>query len=115
MIPRGAELVLEILHVRVPEYGRIAVGDRLGEPYRVDDRCVVQLIGNDDVVLAEQRRTEALVRVPAADVGEGGAAADEAGERRLELPVDRERPANEPDRSRAGAELVQGLLSGGDH
>ncbi len=61
---------LEVRHVGVLVDRRLALGDRLGEPDAVDDGRVVQLVGDDDVVLAEDRRRQALVRVPARHVGQ---------------------------------------------
>src|SRR5690242_527331 len=71
---------------------------------------MVQLIRNDDVLFGEERGAEALVRVPAAHVGERGLASDEAGQRLLERPVHREGSADEANRARACAELVQRVL-----
>src|SRR5205814_9823360 len=48
-------------------------------------------------------------------VRECGLTSHESGERSLELPVNREGAANEPDRAGAGAELVERPLPGGDH
>ncbi len=66
----GFELLLEIRHVGVLVDGGLAFGDRLGEADGVDDRGVIQLIGDDDVLLAEQGGDEAFVGVPAAHVAE---------------------------------------------
>src|SRR6266581_5008316 len=67
---RRAQLVLEVGHVRVPVHCRLALRDGLGEPDRIDDGRVVELVGNHDVLLAQEGRDQSLVRVPAAHVCE---------------------------------------------
>ena len=109
---RGLELLLEIGHVGVLVDGRLALGDRLGEPSRIDDGRVIQLIGNDDVRLAQDGRAESLIGVPAADVAERRLAADESRERVLELAMYRERAADEAHRSGAGAPALERVLAG---
>src|SRR5207245_11322319 len=99
-------------HVGVLVDGRLALGDRLGEPSRIDDGRVVQLIGDDDVRLAQDGGAESFIGVPAADVAERRLAADESGERVLELAMDGERPADESHRSGAGAPALERVLAG---
>ena len=76
---------------------------------------MVQLVGDHDILFAEQRGAQPLVRVPAARVREGAFAAHQMGEGLFQLTVDGERPANEAHRPRAGAEPVEGALAGRDH
>ena len=92
----------------------LALGDRLGEANRIDDRRVVQLVGDDDVRLAQHRRAQPFVGVPAADVAERRLAADESRERMLELAMHGERAADEAHRSGAGAPAFERVLAGLD-
>ena len=76
---------------------------RAREPDGVDDRCVVELVGEDHGVLVGERRNGRLVRVPAGDVRQRGLSADEVAELALELVVHLERPADEAHGARASA------------
>ena len=109
---RGAQRVLEVRHVGMLVDRGLALRDRLGEPNRIDDGRVVQLVGDDDVRLAQDGRAEALVGVPAADVRERRLAADESRERVLELAMHGERPADEAHRRGAGAPVIERVLAG---
>src|ERR1700694_176599 len=73
---------------------------------------MVQLVGDDDVLLAEQGGAEALVGIPAAHVGERRLAPHEPGERLLEVAVDGECPADEAHGAGAGAPAVERILPG---
>ena len=53
-VARRRELRLEVGQVGVPVDGGLALGDRLGQADRVDDRGVVELVADHDVLLAEQ-------------------------------------------------------------
>src|SRR6059036_503078 len=103
----GAQLLFEVGHVGVLVDRGLALGDRFGEANRVDDRRVVQLVGDDDVWLAEDGGAEPFVGVPAADVGQRRLAADETRQRVLELAMHGERPANEAHRRGAGAPALE--------
>src|SRR5581483_9032632 len=96
-IPRRAQLVLQILHVRVPVHGRLALGDALGEANRINNGRVIELIRDDDVLLAKNRGAESFIRIPAATVGERSLAADQSRQCRLELAMNGERAADEAD------------------
>ena len=91
------ELLAQGVHVGVL-VDRLARG--LREPDRVDDRRVVQLVGEDHRVLVGQARNRGLVRVPARHVGERGLGADEIGELALQLEVRLERAADEAHATR---------------
>ena len=106
------ELLAQGVHVGVL-VDRLARG--LREPDRVDDRRVVQLVGEDHRVLVGQARDRGLVRVPARHVGERGLGADELGELALELEVRLERAADEAHGRRARAVLAEPLDPGLDH
>src|SRR2546422_694812 len=60
---RCLQLLLEVRHIGVSVHGGLALGDRLGEPDRIDDRRVVQLIGDDGVLLAQHSGAEPFVGV----------------------------------------------------
>jgi len=109
------QLVLQVRHVGMPVHRRLTLRDGLGQADRVDDGRVIQLVGDDDVLLAEQRGDEAFVRVPAAHVAEGRLAPHEPCERLFELAVNGEGAADEAHGAGSGPELVQGALAAGDH
>ena len=94
---------------------RLALGDRLGEADPVDDRGVVEPVGEDQVLLAEEGRRCRLIGVPAAHEAEGALGPHQSCARLLELAMDRERPADEPDARGPGPVLLQGLLPRRDH
>ena len=112
---RRGELRVEIGEVRVLVHGRLALGDRLGEPRRIDDRRVIELIADHDVLLAEQRGRDRLVGVPRADEAQGRPGPDQARARGLECPMHRVRPADEPHRGGARSPAIQRGLAGRDH
>src|SRR2546427_2064058 len=70
VVLRRLESLLQVRHVRVPVHRGLALRDGLGEPDRVDDGGGIQRVGDDDVLLPQQRGTETLVCVPAAAVCE---------------------------------------------
>ena len=67
---RRLQLVFEVSHVRMLVHGGLTLRDGLGEADGVDDRRVIQLVGDDDVLLAQQGGAKALIRVPAAHITE---------------------------------------------
>ena len=109
-LPRRAQLLLEVGHVRMLVDRRLALRDRLREANRVDDGRVVQLIGDHHIGLAQDGRTQPLVGIPAAHVGERRLAADELRQRVFELAMNRESAADEPHRRCAGAPVRQPVL-----
>ena len=93
------EHLLERLRVVV----RHAEALRLAEAHAVDDRGVVELVGVEPVGLVQDRGEEPLVGVPAGHVEDRVVRAEEGGDLRLELLVQRLRPADEPHRARCPA------------
>ena len=114
-VPGGGELRVQIRQVRVLVDRGLAFGDRLGEPGGVDDRGVVQLIADHDVLLPEQGAGDRLVRVPRAHEAERGAGAHQPRARRLERPVHGVGAADEPDGRGPRAPAVEPRLAGRDH
>jgi hypothetical protein len=95
----------QLVHVRVGE----AIAFGLAQPHPVDDRGVVQAVGDDGVVLAQQGFEQAAVGVEGGGEQDGVLETQIAGDGRFQLLVDLQRAADEADRGRAGAPL---LLSG---
>ena len=92
-----------------------ALGDRLRQSDRVDDRGVIERVRDHEVVLLDDRRRQTLVRVPRRDVAERCLRADQFGDRLLQVAVNRERSADESDTPRARAELPQPFDTGGNY
>ena len=105
-----AQAALEVGHVVVV----VAVALRLAEPDAVDDRGVVERVGDDRVLLAEQRLEEAAVGVEAGRVEDGVLGAEEGREPGLERLVHLLGAADEADRGHAVAVAVERGLAGGD-
>ncbi len=76
------QLRLEVGHVVVG----VAVAPRLGEPHAVDDRGVVQRVGDDRVLLRQQRLEQPAIGVEAGGVEDRVLHAEERRDLRLELP-----------------------------
>ena len=87
----------------------------LAEADAVDDRGVVERVGDDRVLLAEQRLEEAAVGVEARPVEDGVVGAEEAGDGLLQALVEVLRAADEAHAGEAEAVRVEGLLRGGEH
>ena len=98
-----AQALFELAGVAV----RVAQPARLAEPHTVDDRGVVEGVGDDRVVLAEQRLEEPGVGVEAGRVENRVLATEECADPRLELAVDVLRTADEAHRRHAVAALAQ--------
>ena len=100
------------------EVGHVVVGVAeplgLAEADAVDDAGVVEGVGDDRVLLAEQRLEEAAVGVEAGGVEDRVLGAEEARETGLELLVDVLRAADEAHRGHAEAVLVEPALGGFD-
>ena len=90
------------------------VDDDLGaaQPRAVDDAGVVQPVGEDDVLLADQRRQRGLVGDEAALDVERILHAFECRHRAFQFLVQRERPGDGAHRRRPRAETVDGGLGG---
>ena len=103
---RLLQLRLEVLQVHV----LVAEAVRLAEADAVDDRGVVERVGDDRVLLAEQRLEEAAVRVEARRVEDRVVRPEERRERLLELAVAVLRAADEAHGRQAVAALVERRL-----
>ena len=100
------QLRLQVGHVVV----LVAQPLGLAEPDAVDDRGVVQLVGDDRVLGAQDRLEQAAVGVPARGVEDRVLGAQELGDRPLELLVRLLRAADEADRGHAVAPAVERLV-----
>ncbi len=105
-----AQLALEILEVVVG----VAVAPRLAEADAVDDRGVVQRVGDHRVLLAEDGLEQAAVGVEARGIQDRVLGAEEGAQPLLQLAVQRLRAADEAHRGHAEAEAFQPLARGGD-
>jgi hypothetical protein len=94
---------------------RRALGDRFRQPDRVDDRRVVERIRHHEVVLLDDGRRQSLVGVPRRYIAERCLGSDEIGDRLLELAVDGEGTADEPDAARSGAVSLEPFDPRPDH
>ena len=105
------EARVELVEVAV----RVAQPRRLAEPDPVDDRGVVERVGDDGVVGPEQRLEEAAVRVEARAEEDRVLGAEEGREPLLELLVQRLRAADEPHRRHPEAPALERVAGGLDH
>jgi hypothetical protein len=103
------ELVLEVVHVVV------AVDEALGlgQPHAVDDRGMVELVGDDGAFLVEERLEDAAVGVEGRGIEDGVLHAQEVGHAPLELSVDLLGAADEADRGQAKAPAEEGIIRSG--
>ena len=99
---RLLQAVLELVHVGIRE--AVALG--LAEPDAVDDRGVVETVGDDRVVFAEQRLEHAAIGVETGREHDCVRLAQVLGDRLFEFAMQRLRAADEAHRSHAEAELV---------
>jgi hypothetical protein len=102
--------LLELGHVRVG----IAEALGLAQSHAVDDRGVVELVGDDGVALAQDGLEEPSVGVEAGRVEDGVVGAVEARDRSLELLVQVLGAADEAHRGHPEAAHLERLLGGGD-
>ena len=101
----------EVAHVAVLE----ALATRLrGEPHAVDDRRVVELVGNDRRSFVADRWEEPGIGVPARNVRERRLRPQKCGDAILERAVNVESAADKAHRRRSRAVLVETALSGFD-
>ena len=96
------QAILELVHVRIGE----AVALRLAEADSVDDRGVVEAVGNDRVLLIEQRLEHPAIGVETGGEHDRVLLAQVLGDRLLELTMQRLRSADEAHRGHAEAEFV---------
>ena len=104
----GLQLLLQIGHVAVG----VAEALGLAQADAVDDRGVVQRVGDDRVLFAQQRFEQAAVGVEAGGVEDGVLGAEEFGDLRFQLLVQVLRAADEAHRGHAEAVRVQRVLRG---
>src|SRR5688500_9869195 len=76
---------------------------------------MIERVTDYEVARLDDRCGQSLVRVPARDVRQRRFRADERRDFRLELPVDRERPADEAHASGSGAEFVEAVEAAAYH
>jgi hypothetical protein len=107
----AASVRLELVHVAV----RVAEAPGLAQPDAVDDRRVIELVGDDRVLLVEQRLEEAAVGVEAGAEEDRVVGAEKRGQTLFELAVERLRPADEAHRRHPVAPAFEGLVCGLDH
>ena len=99
---RLPEAVLELVHVRIGE----AVAFRLAEADPVDDRGVVEAVGNDRVRFVHERLEHAAVGVETGREHDRVILAQVLGDRLLEPTMQGLRAADEPHRGHAEPEFV---------
>ena len=101
---------LQLVHVGVGE----AVALCLAEPNPVDDRGVVQRVGDDGVLGRKQRLEHAAVGIEAGGEEDRVILAEPFGDPLLEAAMQSLRAADEADRGHAEPELVECLARCGD-
>ena len=105
------QAVLELVHVRIGE----AVPLRLAEPHAVDDRGVVEAVGNDRIFVSKQRLEHAAIGVETGGEHNRVRLAQVLGNRLLEFTMQRLRSADEAHGGHAEAECVHGAARRRDH
>ncbi len=106
----GLQLRFQVGHVAV------GVAETLGlaQAHAIDDGGVVQRVGDDRVVLAEQRLEQAAVGIEAGGVKDGVVLAEEVGNLLFQLLVQVLGAADEAHRGHAETMRVQRILGGLD-
>ena len=107
----GLQLRFQIGHVAIG----IAEAFGLAQADAVDDRGVVQRVGDHGVFLAQQRLEQATVGIEAGGVEDGVLGTEERGDLRLQLLVQILRAANEAHAGHAETVCVQRVLGRLDH
>ena len=79
----ASKLRLEVRHIPIA----IAIALRLAQANAVDDRSVVQFIGNDGILCAEQCLEQTAVRIETGRIEDGVFRAQEGGELRFQFLV----------------------------
>ena len=72
----------------------LAAGDRLGESDSVYDRGMIELVADDNVILAEQGAGNGLISIPATDEAQARLGTHQTGAGCLEGLMHREGPAD---------------------
>ncbi len=106
----GLQLRLQIGHVAVG----VAEALGLAQAHTIDDGSMVERVGNDGVVLAQQRFEQAAVGIEAGRVEDGVFGAEELGDAAFQLLVQVLGAADEAYRGHAEAVAVQRVLGGLD-
>ncbi len=109
-VRRGLQLGLQVGHVAVG----IAEAPGLAQPHAIDDRGVVEGVGDDRVLLAQQRLEESPVGVEAGRIQDGVLGAEEPGDGGFQLLVQVLGAADETHAGHAEAMAVQRVLGGLD-
>ena len=104
---RLLELLLEVSHIAIG----IAIAHCLAEADTVDNRGVVEGIGDDSVLVGEQRLEETAVGIETSRIEDGVLGAEEIGDGLFELLVGVLRTADETHRSHAVSARVHTVLS----
>ena len=99
-----------------PQVGYVAVFVafllRLGQADAVDDRGVIQLVGDDRVLLQGDRLEQAFIRIPARPVKNRVLGTEKPGDALFELAMNRLRAADEADGRQTIAVVALTFLSG---
>src|SRR5687768_17795630 len=80
----------------------VALRDRFCQAERVDDGGVIQRIGENEVALLDDARSETLVRIPGRHIRQRRLSSNESRDRCLEAAVDRECSTDESHAAGAG-------------
>ena len=104
----GLELRFEVVHVGIA----VAVALRLAETDAVDDRGMVELVGDDGVLLPEQCLEQAAIGVEAGGIEDRVVGLEPGRELVLELLVNRLGAADEADRGHAVAPAIEAFARG---
>ena len=110
MLAAERKLAVKVVHVAVSVDEHV----RAGKTASVDDRGVVQLVGENGVALTDQRGNRANVRHVARAVDNRRLAPLEVRKRALQANVRRLRAGREPRAARARAPFASGFRSGAD-
>ena len=105
-IGRGDQLPFKIRHVIVG----VAQALRLAQPHPVDDRGVVQGIGNDGIFRSEQRLEDPAIGIETGWKDDGVLRAKVVGNADLEIAMQILGSAYEADRGHAESMTVEGLF-----
>ena len=106
----GLELSFEIRHIAVG----VTVTHGFAQTYAVDDRGVVECVGDDCVIGSEQRFEQSAVGIKARGVEDSVLGAKELGDSVLELLVGVLCTADEPHGSHAVAATIHAVFGSSD-
>ena len=106
----GSELGFEIAHVAIA----VAIAPGLRQPDAVDDRSMVEAVGDNGIVLSEQRFEQTAIGVETGGVEDRILLAEIVGDLVLERTVEIACAADEPHGCHAEAVTIHRLLGGSD-